>query len=230
MQQVLGLRHIRRIRRRCRHRVHQARIDVDPNVGLHSEVPLVALLGLVHLRIARAVGVLRRTRRGDDRRIDHGAPRSSKPLRVRSALTASRIFGARSCFSSRCRKFSSVVSSGIALVMRKRANWRSGVISYSASSIAGSEKPNQFCIRWMRSMVASGYGRRPLCGGALHWHALSGPEPTARKFANANGSCRAGRLGSATAMVPARDRSASERCNYALRTPEGEQLTCVKSR
>jgi hypothetical protein len=42
---------------------------VDTDVRLHAEVPLVALLGLVHLRIALAVAVLGRARRADDRRI-----------------------------------------------------------------------------------------------------------------------------------------------------------------
>jgi hypothetical protein len=62
VQQVLGLRYIRCVRRRRRDGVRQPRFHVDANVGLHPEVPLVALLGLVHLRIARVVGVLRRTR------------------------------------------------------------------------------------------------------------------------------------------------------------------------
>ena len=39
-------------------RVHQARVSVDPDVRLHAEVPLVALLGLVHLRVALAAAFL----------------------------------------------------------------------------------------------------------------------------------------------------------------------------
>ena len=31
---------------------------VDADMGLHAEVPLIALLGLMHVRIARLVGVL----------------------------------------------------------------------------------------------------------------------------------------------------------------------------
>lgn len=41
----------------------------------------------------------------------------------------------------------SVVSSGIGALKVRRANWRIGVISYSASSIAGSLSENQFCNR-----------------------------------------------------------------------------------
>ena len=56
-------------RRGC-HRVDQLVSAVDADVRLHAEVPLVALLGLVHLRVTLAVAVLGRTRRADDRRID----------------------------------------------------------------------------------------------------------------------------------------------------------------
>ncbi len=40
-----------------------------------------------------------------------------------------------------------VVSSGIGALRVKWANWRMGVISYSASSMAGSLSENQFCNR-----------------------------------------------------------------------------------
>jgi hypothetical protein len=33
-------------------RVHQARGDINPDMGLHAEVPLVALPGLMHLPVA----------------------------------------------------------------------------------------------------------------------------------------------------------------------------------
>jgi hypothetical protein len=79
-------------------------------------------------------------------------------LRERYAFTRLRISGARSFASSRCRKLRIVVSSGIAFVSVNAANARIGVISYSASSIAGSLRPNQFCNRCTRSMVAIGYG------------------------------------------------------------------------
>ncbi|RMU61815.1 hypothetical protein ALP25_200110 [Pseudomonas syringae pv. syringae] len=55
-----------------------------------------------------------------------------------------------------------VVSSGIGALRVSRANWRIDVISYKASSMAGSLSENQFCNRWMRSMVSSGYGLRPM--------------------------------------------------------------------
>lgn len=70
--------------------------------------------------------------------------------------------GAKSCSSVIFRKLRMVVSSGIGPVMLNPANIRIDPISYSASSIAGSLSPNQFCIKCTRSMVAMGYGRRPL--------------------------------------------------------------------
>jgi hypothetical protein len=52
----------------ARDRVHQPRGDIDPDVGLHPEVPLLAFPGLVHLRVAALLLVLDRGRSGDDPR------------------------------------------------------------------------------------------------------------------------------------------------------------------
>ena len=40
---------------------------------LHAEIPLASLLGRAHLGVAQTVLVLRRTRRGNQGGIDHGA-------------------------------------------------------------------------------------------------------------------------------------------------------------
>ena len=53
--------------------VHQPRVGVHANVRLHAEVPLVALLGLVHLRVPLAVLVLGGAGRGDQGGVHHGA-------------------------------------------------------------------------------------------------------------------------------------------------------------
>ena len=58
VQTGIGLRHITHIGSRRDDRVHQSGICVHTKLSLHSEVPLVALLGLVHLGIALAAGVL----------------------------------------------------------------------------------------------------------------------------------------------------------------------------
>src|SRR5665213_2932326 len=55
----------------CRdlYRVNDLRSAVDANVYFHAEIPLLALLDLVHLRVAIPVLVLRRARGVDNRRI-----------------------------------------------------------------------------------------------------------------------------------------------------------------
>lgn len=53
--------------------MHQARFSIHTDVRLHPEVPLIALLGLVHLGIALSILVLGRTRRGNDGGIHHRA-------------------------------------------------------------------------------------------------------------------------------------------------------------
>ena len=55
-----------------RHGVNQLRLTVHTNRRLHAEIPLVALLGLMHLRIPLLLAVLRRTGRTNDGRIHDG--------------------------------------------------------------------------------------------------------------------------------------------------------------
>ncbi len=50
--------------------VNRSRPAIQADVRFHPEVPLIALLGLMHLGIAFAFRVLRRARSADDRRID----------------------------------------------------------------------------------------------------------------------------------------------------------------
>jgi len=66
--------------------VDQLAAAVDPEMRLHPEIPLVALLGLMHLGIARLIGILGRGRRIDDRRIDNRAGRNFQPLRSQVPL------------------------------------------------------------------------------------------------------------------------------------------------
>jgi len=67
VQQLVHFGHIAHVGRCRGHRVHQTRLHIHANVGLHAEVPLLLLLRLVHGRIALPVFVLRRGRRRDDR-------------------------------------------------------------------------------------------------------------------------------------------------------------------
>jgi hypothetical protein len=51
VQQRGGLRDVGSVGRGADHRVHQSRLGVHANVGLHAKVLSVSLLGLVHLGI-----------------------------------------------------------------------------------------------------------------------------------------------------------------------------------
>jgi hypothetical protein len=73
VQEVLSLGDVMNIGRGAGKAVHQSRFSIHPNVGLHSKVPLIALLGLVHLRVSCSRGVLGRARRCNDRGIHNRA-------------------------------------------------------------------------------------------------------------------------------------------------------------
>src|SRR3954447_12116555 len=76
----------------ARDRVHHPRGDIDPDMRLHPKMPLVALLGLVHLRVAGLAFVLGRGRGGDDGGINDCFPGASTgrapPASPRSRRTA----------------------------------------------------------------------------------------------------------------------------------------------
>ena len=80
MQQCVGLDHIVDAAGRAAHRVHQARLRIHADVGLHAEIPLAALLALLHLRVAFTCGVLGRTRRSDQGGIHHRAVAQQQAL------------------------------------------------------------------------------------------------------------------------------------------------------
>src|SRR6516164_4615138 len=73
MQQIGQHRAVGGIGRGGGHRMDQLGTAVDAKMSLHAEVPLVALLGLMHLGITRLLGVLGRRRRVDDRGVDDRA-------------------------------------------------------------------------------------------------------------------------------------------------------------
>ena len=73
MKERLRLRDVIDVGRCTDHCMHQPRIGINPNVCLHAEVPLIALLGLMHFGVTLALRVLGRGRRRDDRRINDGA-------------------------------------------------------------------------------------------------------------------------------------------------------------
>src|SRR5215471_10365678 len=81
MQQIRQHRAVGNIGRRRYHRMDQLAAAVDPKMSLHPKIPLLALLGLMHLGIARLPGILGRRRRIDDRRIDNRAGGHLQSLR-----------------------------------------------------------------------------------------------------------------------------------------------------
>lgn len=81
MQQVVELRDVGDLRGGADYRMNQAARTVDTDMGLHAEVPLVALSGLAHLGIALAFLVLRGARRVNDRGINQRAlPQQQTPV------------------------------------------------------------------------------------------------------------------------------------------------------
>ena len=73
VQQTVALGHIVHVGGGADDAVHQTRVGIDADVGLHAKVPLVALLGLVHLGVALATAILGGTWRGNQGGIDHSA-------------------------------------------------------------------------------------------------------------------------------------------------------------
>ena len=80
VQQRRRLRHVVGAGSGANDRVNQPRFRIYANVRLPAEVPLVALLGLMHLGIACAILVPGRTRRRDERGLHHRACLEHQPL------------------------------------------------------------------------------------------------------------------------------------------------------
>ena len=79
VQQLLQHLAVGGVGRRRHHGVDHLGLAIHAHVRLHPEVPLFTLLGLVHLGIALALGVLGRTGRGNDGRVHDGARRQPQP-------------------------------------------------------------------------------------------------------------------------------------------------------
>jgi hypothetical protein len=60
--------------------MNQFRLAIDPDMGLHAEVPLIPFLRLMHLRISLLRPILRRTGRTDDGRITNGPSAHLQPM------------------------------------------------------------------------------------------------------------------------------------------------------
>jgi hypothetical protein len=60
--------------------MHQPGVGIDTNVRLYAEVPWVPPRGMIHLRIALAIRIRSRTRRGDVCRLKERAALERQPL------------------------------------------------------------------------------------------------------------------------------------------------------
>jgi hypothetical protein len=82
-QQIGQASRIVNVRRSRSNVMDEFRSAVDANVRFHPELPLIALLRLMHVRITRFILVLRRRRCVDDRGIDNGAFTDFDPVRLK---------------------------------------------------------------------------------------------------------------------------------------------------
>lgn len=70
MKQLVGLRHVGHVASSGYQRMGKARLGIGPDMRFHAEVPVLALLRLVHFRIAPLVTALGRRRCRDQGRVD----------------------------------------------------------------------------------------------------------------------------------------------------------------
>lgn len=148
------------------HRVDQASVIVDVEVDVHTVgaafraavMPLVALLGLVHLRISLSFLILGGAAYRDQGGIDDRPMLHSNVVGLEVGVHRLKDLLPRLRFSSMCRNARVVVSSGIrSLISSLPANRRIVDTSLNQrSSMAGSLKSHHCCNRWTLSIVSSG--------------------------------------------------------------------------
>src|SRR6185312_4616049 len=134
------------IRRSRRHRMNQLGPTVYANMSLHPEIPLVALLRLVHLWIPLLGAILRRTGGTDDGRIHNRASVDHPPLCGQIGPNPRKELFSQFMSFQEMPKLQIVVSSGTGSRPKSMpTNCRMARESYSASSTAGSDRLNHCC-------------------------------------------------------------------------------------
>ena len=103
------------------HGVDQAAVAIGTDVGFHAELPLVALLGLMHPGIAAAVLVLRRARGVDDGGVDKGALAHQHAPLLEAVVDRFENGGAKAAILQQCRHHLQAVL-GPEPVLQIRAN------------------------------------------------------------------------------------------------------------
>ena len=94
VHQRAGLRHVIDVGRCAHHCMNQTRVGVYADVCFHSEVPLVALLHLVHLRVTLASGVLGRAGCRNQGGVDSCAALEQQALGGQRAVDSSQYLNA----------------------------------------------------------------------------------------------------------------------------------------
>jgi len=150
------------VRRRGCDRMRRVRFRIDTIMQLHAEMPLIAFLRLVHLRIARLLFDLRRTRSCDDRRVEIVPVEILMPFFLRYALTTANSALPRLLRSRRWRNLQIVVSSETRACLRSMAgNVRMEMISFNDFSAPEPPRLNHCCKKWIRSIRSSVTGALP---------------------------------------------------------------------
>lgn len=115
----------------------------------------------MHLGVARAGLVLRGTGRRDQGGIHDRALAQQQPFVLEHGVDGCQEL------DGECVLLQPVTEAQDRTLIRERVLARIAGMSCSASSIAGSERANHCCMKWMRSMVSAGNGTRPPRGPSL---------------------------------------------------------------
>ena len=154
--------HVRHVRGGDLHRVHEASPRVDARVRLVPEVPVVALLSLVGLRVARALPAPRRGGGPGEGGVDDGAPRMMMPRSSGTGTSSASIPSPSPSPPGRWRDSGRVVASGTCPgVMSMPTKRRVAPGPGTASSHASSERRGQARGRHVPGMRSRPTGLLP---------------------------------------------------------------------
>ena len=95
MQQYCCMRHIVEVGGRTDGGVHQSRVNIHADVCIDAEVPLVALLGPVHLGVSLTLIVLGRAKRRDDGGIHNSAGPEHQALLGQTGVDGGQYLGSQ---------------------------------------------------------------------------------------------------------------------------------------
>ena len=127
--------------------MNQLGLTIDADVTLHAEVPFVALLRLVHLRVTLFILVLGRGRCINDGRIHNRTGTDFQTVLLKILVdqleqTIAQVVGLQQMSKLANRRF---IRCRLATQVSMPTKLRIARESYNASSTAGSERLNQCC-------------------------------------------------------------------------------------